>query len=145
MKPLLSARVLLLAGAIAFVVLLFWVRTHPQKPEDPLADAVDSLSKGLGLEVESSPLPNGGVLVKGVRPESPAQRLGLRAGDRIVAVGDRSVWHAINLAEFISQALSQGYPVPVLVETKGNYHPIIMGRGLHAGPGQSGRAVGPGR
>jgi membrane-associated protease RseP (regulator of RpoE activity) len=134
MKPLLSTRIVLLVCAIIFVALMLWIRAHPEKPEDPVMDAISQLSEGLGLDIDPIAGAKGGIAVKAVRPGSPADRLGLRAGDRILAIGDRSVWHALNVQEFLNQGLTSGRPFPILVDSNGDYHAIIMGRQMR-GPG----------
>jgi S1-C subfamily serine protease len=131
MKPLLPPRILLLLIAIAVVGVMIYVQRHPPSEEDPLAEATKELARGVGLEVKPRPEgAQGGLLVTGVRPGTAAERLGFRAGDRVVAVGDRSVWHAIGLANGIGEALSRGMPISVLVNSDGHYHSIVMGRGL---------------
>ena len=132
---------LLLVAAIIFVTLMIWTRAHPQRPDDPVAAAMQDLSDKLGLEV-SPPTGGGGVKVTAVRPDSPGARLGFRAGDRIVAVGDRSIWHPPGLVDAIAKVLSSGYPVSVMVDTNGDYHSIIIGRGQRAGASGRGRAAG---
>jgi len=138
MKPVLSPRVILLVAAIVFVALMLWVRTHPEKPVDPIMDALDELKKGMGLTVQPLPGPNGGLPVLEVEPGSPADRLGFRKGDRILTVGDRSIWHVLMLTEQLSQNLEQGRPFPVLVDSKGTYHAIVVGRGMQGSAGPAG-------
>ena len=132
MKPLLSPRVVLLVAAVVFVALMIWVRTHPEKQEDPTMEAVTQLSEKVGLTIQPVPGPSGGLPVTDVRPASAADRLGFRKGDRILAVGDRSVWHALMFSEQLSQSLSSGRPFPILVDSNGTYHAIIMGRAMRA-------------
>ncbi len=138
MRPVLSPRIIFLVAAIIFVSLMIWTRMHPQKPEDPVGDAMSQLSKGLGLDIAPVAGPNGGVPVTAVRAGSPADRLGFRAGDRILAIGDRSVWHALNIQEFLGQALTTGRAIPILVDSNGNYHAIIMGRQMSSPGGRPG-------
>src|SRR5574340_67212 len=142
MKPVLSPRIILLLAAIIFVSLMIWTRTHPQKPEDPVMDAINELSRGLGLVIEPVAGPKGGVTVTSVNAGSPAERLGFKAGDRILAIGDRSVWNALNVQEFLGQGLSSGAPFPILVDSKGNYHAIILGRQMRGQGGRAGRGRG---
>ncbi len=80
----------------------------------------------------------GGVRVEGVRAGGPAQRGGIKAGDRIVACGDQSVWHAQQLWELISGLGTQRMPVALLVEREGTYHGVMLGgvpRGQRRGGG----------
>jgi len=139
MKPLLSPRVVLLVAAIVFVGLMFWVRTHPEKPKDPVMDAVGQLKESLGLTVQPVPGPEGGLPVLDVKAGSPADRLGFRKGDRILAVGDRSVWHVLMFSEQLSQNLETGMPSPILVNSNGTYHSIVMGRHMRGGAGRGGQ------
>jgi len=136
MKPLLSPRVVLLVAAIVFVALMIWVRTHPEKPDDPVMESVEQLWDKLGLRIQPVPGgPGGGLPVNDVKAGSPADRVGFRKGDRILAVGDRSVWHSLMFSEQLNQNLSQGRPFSVLVDSNGSYHGIIMGRALRGGGG----------
>ena len=104
MRPILPLWAALLLAAILFMAGLFWVRAHPGHQHNPLEEAVESLSRALGMEVETVPTRGGpgGLLVTEVLPGSPAERAGVQVGERVVAVGDRSVWHAIQLQELIS-------------------------------------------
>jgi len=145
MKPLLSPRVVLLVAAIVFVGLMLWVRSHPEKPPDPVMDAVDEMSKSLGLTVLPIPGPEGGLPVLDVKSGLPADRLGFRKGDRILAVGDRSVWHALMLSEQLNQNLQLGMPFPILVNSSGTFHSIILGRNMRGGSGRGGQPGGAGR
>jgi len=129
---------LLLVAGIAFVGGLFWVRAHPpeMEVEDPLVEAREALAQRPGLEVATETMPQGGVRVEGVRPGSPADRAAIKSGDRIVACGDQSVWHAHQLWERIRELGSRRMPVVLLVERKGTYRPMILGgapQGLRPG------------
>ena len=136
MRPLFPSWALLLVAAILFVAGLFWVRAHPpeQKIEDPLLEAREALARGPGLEVATEIIPQGGVRVERVRAGSPADRAGIRRGDRIVACRDQSVWHAQQLWEFIREVATKRLPVMLLVERKGAYRPTVLG-GRPAVPG----------
>ncbi|MGD0111125.1 MAG: PDZ domain-containing protein [Armatimonadota bacterium] len=142
MKPLLSPRVVLLVAAIVFVALMLWVRTHPEKPPDPVMDAVDEMAQGIGFTVQPVPGPEGGLPVLAVKAGSPADHLGFRKGDRILAVGDRSIWHAQMLSEQLSQNLQSGMPFPVLVNSSGTFHSIILGRSMRGPAGRGGQPAG---
>jgi len=131
MRPLLSARVVLLVVGIALVAVMFWARANPPGQDDPLKQAVRGISRALGLEVDPLPSagPVGGLTVRSVRRGGPGERLGLAVGDRIVALGDRSVWHAITLAEGIDEVASRGLPVPIMVASGNKYRSVIIGQG----------------
>jgi serine protease Do len=58
------------------------VGTYPQRALDALA------SGGLGIEVSEQ---RGGLVIKSVRRGSSAARIGIQAGDRLLAVAGRSV------------------------------------------------------
>jgi predicted metalloprotease with PDZ domain len=130
MRPAFPPWALLLIAAILFVGGLMWVRAHPpeHKLHDPLLEAQQTLAQGPGLEVAVEPLREGGVRVNSVRADSPAQRVGIKAGDRIIACGDQSVWHAHQLWEMMSDQASKGLPVVLMVETKGRYWSVVFGR-----------------
>lgn len=131
MRRLLPPWALVLIGAIVVVGFAIKMRANPpvpDEPDDPLVTAAEQLEAGVGLVVEVAPDPNGGVRVTEVKPGSPALQLGIQAGDRIVACGARSVWHTYDLAEQMSQALSYGAPVPLLVEREGDYWQVVLGR-----------------
>jgi S1-C subfamily serine protease len=129
-----TRRPVLPGWALAAIVLIlfgggmYWVQANPPKPKlHPLEEAAESLSHGLGLQVESEPDDRGGVQVTGVVSGSPAEATGLRAGDRIVACGDQSVWHTVQLIEVISGPLSSGSPCALLVENDGSYRGVTLG------------------
>jgi S1-C subfamily serine protease len=127
MRFTLPAWALLLIAAILFVAGLFWVRAHPAQKDNPLAQATDNISLGLGMEVEPAPGPEGGLLVKEVRPKSVAEHVGVKVGERVVAVGDRSVWHAVQLEQFISEEMSTTGSCTIML-VKGNvYRTVTLG------------------
>jgi S1-C subfamily serine protease len=129
MRPVVRSWMLVLIGGILFAAGMFWVRAreHTGGLDDPLLQARDSLARSFGMEVATEAGPEGGVLVAEVRPGSPAERAGIKAGDRIVACGDRSVWHAYQLAQYIGEELAFGPAVTLLVESGGDYRPTTFG------------------
>ena len=139
MRRLLPPWALLLLAAILVVGAMVWLRVQPPESsgeEDPLADAAEQLAKGLGLEVDPAGEQGGGVRVTGVRAGSPAEQMEMQAGDRIVACGMQSVWHAYQLADLMSQSLGRGRPAMLLVEREGEYRQVMFGRpGPMAGGG----------
>jgi len=127
MKPGIRSWTMLLVAGILFVSGLFWVRANPPADKDPLMEARDGLAKAFGLEVALKAGREGGLLVEGVRPGSPAERAGIQVGDRVVACGDRSVWHVYQLAEFISEDVRAGPAVSLLVQRDDKYWPAVFG------------------
>lgn len=115
MRPVLPRWALLLGAAILVMGGLIWVRVYPPKPPNPLEDSVEAISDVFGMTVSVGPHPGGGELVEKVRPGSLAERIGFRVGERIVAVGERSVWHVRQLQELISQRSQMGQPLTVMV------------------------------
>lgn len=145
MRRVLPPWALLLLAAIFVMGGMLWLRLQPPESEvedDPLADAAEQLVKGLGLEVDPAGAQGGGVRVTGVRAGSPAEQMEIQAGDRIVACGMRSVWHAYQLADLISQSLSHGLPAVLLVEREGDYRQVMFGKPGTAPGATPGRAAG---
>ena len=138
MRRHLSGWTVLLLFAVLFVVGLIWVRGKPPKVEDPLAEAAEEVSQRYGFLVESESDPKGGVMVKAITPGSPAALLGLQVGDRVIAVSERSVWHAVQLGDLLEERLSRG-PTPLLVVKGGVYRQVVFGRRA-AGPAGPGAA-----
>ncbi len=130
MRRLLPPWALLLLAAIIVVGVMVWLRANPVEPEkeDPLADAAAALVRALGLEVDPGGVPGGGVLVTGVESGGGAEMVGLTAGDRIVACGSQSVWHAHQLVELMQESMQYGRPGILLVEKEGEYRQVVFGR-----------------
>lgn len=138
-----SGVAVLLVLAIVFVVGVLFTRNKPPQIEDPVADAVKELDDNFGFQVTGTMGPKGGLIVERVKPGSPADRLGLKPGDRFVAVNDRSIWHAKDMADQVSGALNTG-PVALLVEKDGAYRQVIIGA-RRAGRSGAPGALGAGR
>lgn len=148
-----SGVTVLLVLAIFFVVVLLLVRNQQPPIDDPVGDAVKELSQGLGMDVDRDAQGGAGVAVLAVKAGSPADRLGLRKGDLIRAVGDRTIWHAKALHDQLSESLQRG-GASLLVENNGVFRQILMGgvaagrmagAGTGAGTGPAGRAGMAGR
>ena len=135
MRRLLPPWAWLLVLAILFVGGMLWLRVRPPTSpheRDALAEAATELDEAIGLQVDSAPGRGGSVGVLGVRDGSPAQQLGLQAGDRIIAVGSQSVWHSYQLLDLMRQGLGSGYPVALLVERQGTYWQVVLGPAGHS-------------
>jgi S1-C subfamily serine protease len=130
-----SGWTVLLLLAILFVLGLLWVRSQPQKVEDPLADAQQAINEKLGFLVEQLPGPKGGLLVQRVTPNTPAARMGLKVGDRVLAVNERSVWQAVQLQDLLAEKLQKGMTV-LLLEREGTYRQALVS--ARAVPGAEG-------
>jgi S1-C subfamily serine protease len=115
MRPVLRGWVLALVVAILVMGGLLWVRGHPGQPYNPLEESVATISDVLGIQVSVNPDSRGGELIEKVRPGSPAERMGVRPGERIVAVGERSVWHAQQLQQLIAQRSQMGMPIGLML------------------------------
>ena len=134
MRRILPSWAWLLVIGILFVGGMMWMRVKPpapRQPDDPLLEAANDLEDAIGLQVDPAPGRGGGVRVTGIKPGTPAEQLGIQAGDRIVACGSQSVWHSYQLAELMSQSLGSGYPVSLLVEREGTYWQVMVGAGRH--------------
>jgi S1-C subfamily serine protease len=118
---------LLLTVAILLVAAMFWMRANPTGPPNPLQEAADGLYQQFGFEVALTPGEEGGLAVKAIRPESPASQLGIQVGERIVAVGDRSVWHAIQLQQLIDKTAERGGPFSLMLAKDGVYRTVYVG------------------
>lgn len=139
MRRILPSWAWLLVIAILFVGAMMWMRVKPPapaQPEDPLLKAANQLERIIGLQVDPQPQPGGGVRVTGVKPGTPAEQLGIQAGDRVIACGSQSVWHTYQLAELMGESLGSGYPVSLLVEREGTYWQVVLGpaRQTHTHP-----------
>ena len=129
MRQILPPWALLLFAAILFMAGLFWLRAHPGKKLNPLEKSVAELSQYLGMEVEAVPAASGpgGLLVKGIRPDSAVAQAGVKAGERVVAVGDRSVWHAIELQQFISDEMRKRRSCTLMLAKDQVYRCVTLG------------------
>lgn len=125
MRRRFSGLTILLLLAIVFVLGLFWVRNQPPQVEDPLAESQQAINKKLGFLVEEVPGPRGGLTVISVTPNTPGARMGLKAGDRILAVNERSVWHVVQLQDLLAEKLAKGMTV-LMVEREGTFRVALV-------------------
>jgi S1-C subfamily serine protease len=135
MKPFLRTWVVLLLGAIVFVAGLFWVRANfaELQKKDPLTESQERIEDAFGMTLAKESGPAGdGLLVEAVDPEGVAARAGLDVGDRVMAVGDRSVWHIYQFADLVNASISVAPFLPLLVERDGDYRAVVIGH--RAGP-----------
>jgi len=117
---------LLPVAAIIIVAGLFWAREQAREAKkDPLTKAQEWVHKSFGMQLEQQTSSGSGLKVEAVASASSAAEAGVKAGDRIVAVGDRSVWHIYQLIELISR-LAGGPMLPMLVATGEDYHLVRL-------------------
>jgi hypothetical protein len=128
MKPLFRSWILLLVGAICVVGAMTWMRLNPAEPDDPLLQARRSIAEGFGMDLAIQSDGSGGLRVEAVTPGRPAEQVGIEVGDRIVACGDRSVWHVHQMAQFVNDQLVLSGTVTLLVEREGRYWAVVFGR-----------------
>ncbi len=129
MRPFLRAWVVLLLAAILFVAGLFWVRANfaELQEKDPLTECQEAIDEAFGMTVAKESGPSGGLLVEAVDPEGAAARASIQAGDRIVALGDRSLWHVYQFAGLINSAVAVAPALALLVERDGEYRSVVIG------------------
>jgi S1-C subfamily serine protease len=77
----------------------------------------------LGITTQEA---HGHLFIAKVAPEAPAERAGLRAGDVILAVGDRPVETLSELYDAIWALGSAGVEVPVIVQRRADHTRIVV-------------------
>jgi hypothetical protein len=144
MRHVSGITVLLVLG-IVFIVGVLFTRTRPPQVEDQVADSIKELYDTFGFQVAGTVGPQGGLDVERVKSGSVADHLGIKKGDRLLTVNDRSVWHAKDMADQLFAAVNAG-PAFMLVANGDNYRQVVLGgrRPGTAGTPGAGRR-GPGR
>ena len=126
MRPVLRSWVLLPVVAIALVAGMFWARNQAiETKKDPMTKAQEWVTRSFGMTVEKQTSGGNGLEVESVAPKGAAAEAGIKVGDRIAAVSDRSVWHVYQLIELISERL-RGPVLPVLVASGDDYHLVRL-------------------
>ena len=97
MRPRIRTWTLLLVAVIGFVAVLFWTRSNPAQEKDPLTEAQETIADAFGMTLAQVCGPEGGLPVEAIEPNGPAAGAGIEVGDRVVTIGDESVWHAAGL------------------------------------------------
>ena len=126
MRPRIRTWTLLLVAAIGFMAALFWVRANPSQEKDPLAEAQETIDHAFGMTLAQTCGPEGGLPVEAVEPNGPAAGVGIEVGDRIMSIGDESVWHAYQFIEALNRRASSSAALPLLVERDGNYRVVVF-------------------
>ena len=126
MRPRIRTWTLLLVAAIGFVAALFWVRANPSQEKNPLAEAQETIDNAFGVTLAQACGPEGGLPVEAVEPSGPAAGAGIEVGDRVMAIGDESVWHAYQFIEALNKRASSSAVLPLLVERDGDYRVVVF-------------------
>ena len=126
MRPVLPPWAILLVLAILFMAGMIWVRDMPKAKLRPLEDASKTLFDAFGMKGATEVAPEGGVEVGEVKTGSLAAAAGIRAGDRIIACRDLSVWHSAQLLEYVRSSVSQRSPCTLLLANDGHYRVVTL-------------------
>ncbi len=128
MRPRLRVWVLLPVAAILLVIGMFWAREQAAETrKDPVLKAQEGIEKSFGMKLELQTSSGNGLKVLSVRPGSPADKNGIKKDDVVVAIGDRSVWHAYQFADLMSQQLQSAGYIPLLVKRGDEYRSVFFG------------------
>jgi len=126
MRPRIRTWTLLLIAAIGFVAALFWVRANPSQEKDPLTEAQETIDHAFGMTLAQACGPEGGLPVEAVEPNGPAAGAGIEVGDRVVTIGDESVWHTYQFIEALNRRASSSTALALLVEREGDYRVVVF-------------------
>ncbi len=137
MRPAVRTWTLLLIAGIVFMAALFWIRSKPIGKKDPLTESQETIEKAFGMKLAKESGPQGGLPVEAVDPRGPAAGSGVEVGDRVVAVGDRSVWHVYQFIQLVNERAPVASAVPLLLEREGEYRVVVFrGQGTLPLPGE---------
>ena len=129
MRPLFRTWILLPIVAIIFFVGLFWAREQAREAKkDPVVKAQEGIEKSFGMKLETQTSSGNGLKVLAVRSGSPADKSGIKVGDQVLAIGDRSIWHTYQFGDLMTKQLQAAPYLPVLVEHNGEYRSVMFGR-----------------
>jgi hypothetical protein len=134
--------IILLILVIAIVAVVMF-RGEPEKEKDQVVQAQETIDRVLGMKLEPAASTGTGLKVEGITKGGQAEQQDIKIGDRVIAVGDRSVWHTVQFTEFASEFSEARRPLPMLVESKGNYRLVVFGRPQGASPQNPPAAAAP--
>lgn len=126
MRPRIRTWTLLLIAAIGFMAALFWIRANPTQKKDPLTESQETVEHAFGMTIARESGPTGGLAVEAIERDGPAAGVGIEVGDRVMAVGDESVWHAYQFIEAVNRRASSSPSLSLLVEREGAYRVIVF-------------------
>ena len=126
MRPRIRTWTLLLIAAIGFMAALFWVRANPTQEKDPLTESQETVEHVFGMTIARESGPSGGLAIEVVDAKGPAAAAGMEVGDRVMAVGDESVWHAYQFIQAVNRRASSSPALSLLVEREGAYRVIVF-------------------
>ena len=129
MRPRIRTWTLLLVAVIGFVAVLFWTRSNPAQEKDPLTEAQETIADVFGMTLAQVSGPEGGLPVEAIEPNGPAAGAGIEVGDRVVTVGDESVWHVYQFIEALNKQASSSASLPLLLEREGDYRIVVFRSG----------------
>ena len=126
MRPRIRTWTLLILAAIGFMAALFWVRANPSQEKDPLTEAQETIDHAFGMTLAQACGAEDGLPVEALEPNGPAAGAGIEVGDRVVAIGDESVWHAYQFIEALNKRAPSSPVLPLLLEREGDYRVVVF-------------------
>ena len=106
-------------------------REETPETEKAILDQVEKPADRLGVGWTEDAAVSGGVVVRAVAPNSPAERAGLRPGDRIVRFDGRQLRSDDDFYAAVSAAAS---PAAMIVKRPGKEKPLALGATLAGDP-----------